>query len=318
MNPDDWTAAGVFEVAAGVYRIPLPLPNDGLRAVNVYAIATADGFTLVDGGWAIPQAQQRLEEAIGELGASLADVHRILVTHVHRDHYTQAIEIRRQFGARVGLGSGERPTLQLLKDEHRRPLNTQMERLRRLGAGEIADKIEASIGPTQLPSAHWELPDDWLGEEQIMLPGGRSLQALPTPGHTAGHLVFHDIEHCLLFAGDHVLPTITPSIGFEPVPSANPLGAFLASLRLVRARPDAMLLPAHGPVTKGTHARVEELIDHHGLRLAQTERAVADGAHTAYDVAARLSWTKRERSLAELDLFNTMLATFETAAHLDL
>lgn len=36
-----WVEAGAFEVAPGVYRIPLPLPNDGLRAVNVYAVTTS-------------------------------------------------------------------------------------------------------------------------------------------------------------------------------------------------------------------------------------------------------------------------------------
>lgn len=317
-NTDDWTSTGVYEVAPGVHRIPLPLPNDGLRAVNVYALPTPDGLVLIDGGWAIPEAQDRLKTALAELGASLADVSRILVTHVHRDHYTQAIEIRREFGARVALGSGERPTLELLKGEHRRPLNTQMQRLRRLGAAEIADRLEAGIGAASLPSAHWEFPDEWLAEERIALSGGRTLQSIPTPGHTAGHLVFSDEEHRLLFAGDHVLPTITPSIGFEPVPSANPLGAFLDSLRLIRSRPDSRLLPAHGPVTESAHERVDQLVAHHGRRLEQTERAVSDGARTAYQVAARLSWTRRERKLTELDLFNTMLATFETAAHLDL
>ena len=57
-----------------------------------------------------------------------------------------------------------------------------------------------------------------------------------------GLSIFLDNE--LLFAGDHVLPTITPSIGFESAMRANPLGAFLQSLALVRARPDARLLPA--------------------------------------------------------------------------
>lgn len=30
----DWTTPGVYPVAPGVHRIPLPLPNDGLRAVR--------------------------------------------------------------------------------------------------------------------------------------------------------------------------------------------------------------------------------------------------------------------------------------------
>jgi glyoxylase-like metal-dependent hydrolase (beta-lactamase superfamily II) len=60
----------------------------------------------------------------------------------------------------------------------------------------------------------------------------------------------------MLFS-DHVLPHITPSIGVETVPTEAPLASFLESLALVRTLPDLMLLPAHGPVTRSSHARVE-------------------------------------------------------------
>ena len=86
----------------------------------------------------------------------------------------------------------------------------------------------------------------------------------------------------------------------------------------MRSRPDARLLPAHGAVTDSVHARVDELIAHHGKRLDQTEAAALAGASTAYDIAGQLKWTRRERTLDELDLFNRMLAVGETGAHLDL
>ena len=44
----DWTSSGAFEDADGIHRIPLPLPTDGLRAVNVYALTGDDGIVLVD------------------------------------------------------------------------------------------------------------------------------------------------------------------------------------------------------------------------------------------------------------------------------
>ena len=34
----DWQEPGAHPVAPGIHRIPLPLPQDGLRAVNVYAV----------------------------------------------------------------------------------------------------------------------------------------------------------------------------------------------------------------------------------------------------------------------------------------
>jgi glyoxylase-like metal-dependent hydrolase (beta-lactamase superfamily II) len=311
-----WTEPGADRVAPGVHRVPLPLPNDGLRAVNVYVVQTGDGLVLVDAGWAIPDARALLDRALESLGASLRDVRRFLVTHVHRDHYTQAVAVRRELGTHVGLGIGERPTLELLQDPDRVALAAQVEQLRVLGAPALADAIAERARHVTLDRSEWELPDEWIGEGPIPLAGGRTLDAVHTPGHTAGHLVFHDVAGALLFAGDHVLPTITPSIGFESVLSPDPLGAFLRSLALVRERPDALLLPAHGPVAPSVHARVDELLAFHGRRLEETERAVARGAATPYDVAGQLRWTRLERSLDELDPFNTMLAVFETGAHL--
>src|SRR6185369_8836925 len=51
-----WTRSGAFEVAPGVWRIPAVLPMDGLRAVNIYALADGGGLTLIDGGWALDEA----------------------------------------------------------------------------------------------------------------------------------------------------------------------------------------------------------------------------------------------------------------------
>jgi len=173
-------------------------------------------------------------------------------------------------------------------------------------------------GHPPLDRSEWEFPDDWLEEGELTLATGRQLSVIETPGHTRGHVVFHDESNALLFAGDHVLPTITPSIGFEPVLSANPLGDFLGSLSRVRQMPDARLLPAHGPVAPSVHARIDELVDHHGRRLDETLAAVAGGAETAFEVARRLRWTRKGRTLHDLDQFNQMLAVSETGAHLTL
>jgi glyoxylase-like metal-dependent hydrolase (beta-lactamase superfamily II) len=311
-----WVEPGAFEVAPGVFRVPLPLPNDGLRAVNVYVIVTNLGLVCIDAGWAIPESKALLGDALASLGFALADITRFLVTHVHRDHYTQAVDVRRDVGSRVGLGAGEKPILDLLLDPLHHPLMAQVNRLRESGAATIADQVQASFGDLVDP-ADWESPDEWLTEGPVEL-SGRTLEAVETPGHTAGHLVFHDLDAGLLFAGDHVLSTITPSIGFEPVMTANPLGAFLTSLALVRSRPDAVLLPAHGPVTASVHARIDELLVHHCRRLDATEAAVRSGATHAYEVGGVLHWTRREQKLSDLDTFNAMLAVLETGAHLDL
>ena len=316
----DWTAPGVFRCAPGVYRIPLPLPGDGLRAVNVYAVADGDGWTLVDSGWALALAKDLLADALGQLGAGFGDVRRFLVTHVHRDHYTQAVVLRREFGMRVSLGRGERRALDAINAPGGEG-HVHRDRLRRAGGGPIVERL-AQLPPPASDTSVWEYPDDWIddGAEIVVdegAAGERLLRAVATPGHTRGHVVFADEGSGLLFAGDHVLPRITPSIGFEAVESRLPLADFLTSLELVRSRPDALLLPAHGATGMRVHQRVDELLAHHGKRLDATLAALQEGRSTAYEVATVLPWTRRDRSLAELDPFNAMLATLETAAHLD-
>ncbi len=130
--------------------------------------------------------------------------------------------------------------------------------------------------------------------------------------------MFADASAGLLFAGDHVLPHITPSIAFEEAPPELPLGDYLRSLSVVRTLPDMRLLPAHGPVSASTHSRVDELAGHHDGRLQAMADVLSGGEHTAAEVAAAIGWTSRQHKLADLDLMNQMLAIGETVYHLDL
>ena len=311
-----WADPGAETVAPGVHRIPLPLPMDGLRAVNVYAVEDGDGLVLIDGGWALDVSRDLLERSLAEVGHVLADVRRVLVTHVHRDHYTQAVAIRRAVGAEVVLGADEEESVRDLMAGTSGMLANQPARLRRLGAGTLADELEAVPVDLSETLAFYEEPDVWLTPGRVAL-DTLTLDAVHTPGHTRGHLVFHAADRRLLFAGDHVLPHITPSIGFEPARPPFPLRDYLTSLERVLTLPDAALLPAHGPAGGSTHARVHALLAHHEVRLADTRAAVAAGAGVALDVARALRWTRRERAYDALHLFDRMLAVLETAAHLD-
>jgi glyoxylase-like metal-dependent hydrolase (beta-lactamase superfamily II) len=316
MSKNAWIEPGAFEVAPGVHRIPLPLPTDGLRAVNVYAIESASGLVLIDSGWALDVARDQLERALATLDHDFGDIQRFLVTHMHRDHFTMAIALRREFGAKIALGIGEQPSLDFVLSGSG---TAKLAEMRRWGAEPLVGQWRELYTQRDQNEGrdYYEQPDEWLEGTATIDLGDRTLTAVPTPGHTQGHVVFVDEQAGVLFAGDHVLPHITPSIGFEPVPGKLPLGDYLESLRLMRTYPDLRLLPAHGPVAPSVHVRVDELLDHHENRLAETLAAVRDGAGTAYDAARRLGWTRRHRRFDDLDLFNQTLATGETAAHLE-
>ncbi|HEX3716119.1 MAG TPA: MBL fold metallo-hydrolase [Trebonia sp.] len=316
-----WAEPGVEDLGGGLYRIPLPLPGDALTAVNVYAMTGEHGVDLIDAGMALEQARERLSAALGGLGYGLPDIRNFFITHIHQDHYTLAVQLRTTLRGQITLGDGERANMDAIRDvaEGRADLGF-IDMLSAMGAAGLAGKVRGILGPRladPMPKLEWSDPDRWLPDGAVIDLPGRSLRAIHTPGHTSGHVVFHDEAAAMLFAGDHVLPHITPSIGFQPVITRRSLTQYLGSLRLMLALPDSRLLPAHGPVRESTHARVHQLLEHHETRLAQTLEAASAGPLTAFAAAAALPWTRRQRRLAELDPMNQLLATGETAAHLE-
>jgi glyoxylase-like metal-dependent hydrolase (beta-lactamase superfamily II) len=316
-HKDAWTEPGAFEVHSGVYRIPLPLPNDGLRAVNVYAIASTDSLVLVDSGWALTESRQALESALQILGAELGDVDRFLITHLHQDHYSQAVALREIFGSPVHIGRGEEPGLTAATTPGYLPLTAQLALLRACDAEDVVDRL-VEVLRTHNRRLNFEMPDAWLDDNQVIDLPSRTLEVVHTPGHTRGHVVFRDSQHGLLFAGDHILPHITPSIGLEPYPEEQPLSSYLGALRRVRYMPDTMLLPAHGPISPSVHVRSDEILVHHDSRLSVVMDAVINGMNTASAVSRRMTWTRRELEFHDLDPMNQMLAVLEIGAHLDL
>jgi glyoxylase-like metal-dependent hydrolase (beta-lactamase superfamily II) len=318
-TPSEWSHAGTFEVAPDVYRIPLPLPNDGLKAVNIYVILDNQGATLIDSGWAVMGSRDCLDAGLRSINLTFTDIHQFMITHSHRDHLSQAIALRPNYNIPVRLGRGERASMEKLLDPQFVPLSAQFEELLVNGASELVKEIETiTANNGRVERFAWEAPNNWLQEGEVTLRSGRTLAVIETPGHTRGHVVFHDQKAKLLFSGDHILPSITPSIGFEPATSPNPLQDFLRSLAIVRALPDALLLPAHGPIIPSAHKRIDELVDHHRIRLEEIVRVLEVGANTGFDIASRLRWTRHNYPLVELDWFNRMLAICETGAHLSL
>ncbi len=324
ISPDSgrhWADEGAWEVAEGIHRIPLPLPMDALKAVNVYVVQADDGLTLVDGGWSIPVARDLLDTSLRSIGSGFGDIKRFLVTHVHRDHYTMAAVLGKEFGAEVALGIEEKPAIELLHRAGAGELGESpfLAVLRTAGAEEIAEKWAAGDESDLPDPKDWAFPDVWLEGDRSFEVGHRRIDAVHTPGHTPGHYVYADRVEGVLFSGDHVLPTITPSIGFTVPASDQPLGEFMASLAKVRSLPDLRVLPAHGPVAPSTYARVDELLAHHESRLDQCLASLRSrGSVTSLVVARDLGWTRHEHAFDTLDVFSQGMAAMETKAHLEL
>jgi len=316
---NSWINPGVFEVAPGIFRIPLPLVWDSLGAVNVYAVVHGDKghsrIALIDSGWGqIEATPLALSEALADIGFSISHIDQCYITHMHSDHFTYALDLRNEFGSQIYLGENERPNL----DEAMRGNGSRSGLESRIVRSGSSDAILEYFKPHK--SGHdWEYPNKWLTDgQEVSLDesGGLKLRVSATPGHTRGHVIYTIEERSITFSGDHVLPTITPSIGFEPMPSDSPLTEYLDSLNSLLTYPDAALLPGHGHVAASVHGRVIELLAHHEERL-NNSLIMMNKPSTAFEIAEFLPWTKRNRKFSELSGLDQLLATNETLAHLD-
>jgi len=174
-------------VVDGVWRLrSIPGANSYLVALN------DDAYTLVDAG--TPGAGSAITEALRRLEVTPST---LLLTHRHWDHAGGAADLRREFGLRVVLGSGDLEQGRMRED--RKPPRLVRRVMHR-----------ASPPPPTVDNA---LPMD---VETEVLPG---VLAIPTPGHTFGSICYLLPDRDLIFVGD-----VTLNSGdrlSRPLPMAN-------------------------------------------------------------------------------------------------
>ena len=122
--------------------------------------------------------------------------------------------------------------------------------------------------------------------------------AIFTPGHAEGHLCFAVGDATI--AGDMVAGVGTILID----PSEGDMAVYLASLERLLARPQAALLPAHGPAIPDGHGKLSEYLAHRRMResmviaaLRAAPRTLGDLVAEAYRDTPRALWPLAERSL---------------------
>src|ERR1700738_5446224 len=89
-----------MEVAPGIFRLELPMPFE-VKHVNVYLLRDGDAFTLIDTGLQTDESRQALNQKLAEMKVRVERINRILITHIHPDHFGLAGELRERSGAEL-------------------------------------------------------------------------------------------------------------------------------------------------------------------------------------------------------------------------
>ena len=334
----------VVEVAEGVLRMQLPIQMPGLGHVNMYCLLDDRGAAVVDPGLPGDASWEAVVERLRSADLTVRDVHTVVVTHSHPDHFGGAARFRAEADCRVIAHQDFRVFGRRLQTE---PLEVSVEHLTPAepAPGPVPVEGDASEEPIEPPwmrdaserprtpwgadpqtpspeqRARWERMRSE-GGANLFVPrlthtvrhgsairlAGRDWFVWHTPGHTADHLCLHDPEHGIFLAGDHVLPSITPHIsGLGDI--RDPLQAFYDSLDRVAEIADVgRCLPAHGHPFSNLGERVDAIKRHHAERLDKL-RAISKqlGPATVRDFSRQLF---HERSWGNM-------AESETYAHLE-
>jgi glyoxylase-like metal-dependent hydrolase (beta-lactamase superfamily II) len=204
------------------------------RFVNAFLVREEDGLTLVD-----TTIGNAAEVLIGAASAAGGEIRRIALTHGHGDHVGALDALKERLG----------DTVEVLMPE----LDA------RIHAGE---KVVDGKLPGSWPKIS-TVPDTMLRE------GDRvgSLEVIPTPGHSPGHVSFRDTRDNTVIAGD-VFTTYGSAAVSNHFYWRFPLAAMatwdkgkdLEAARTLRALDPSTLVVGHGPAVRQPGSAMDNAI----------------------------------------------------------
>jgi ribonuclease/clavin/mitogillin len=229
----------------------IPLHTQGLPPsthTNAYLVGTGPVY-LLDPGPTDPNEQARLFAVLDGQRAT-RPLTAVVLTHHHPDHIGAAVACSTRYGVPV-----------LAHPWTAEALKGQVE-IRQF----VQDDDTLDLGPVPDGAGRWHL------------------QALHTPGHAPGHLVFFEPRYRLLFAGDMVSTLSSVIIA----PPEGDLAVYLDSVRRLQTLPARLLLPAHGsPSSRPAHI-LHDCLAHRQERERQLLEVLQTGPRSIPDIAREM------------------------------
>lgn len=240
------------EIATGVYRVET---GRGLTEANVYLVRSGSAWALIDTAW--PHRGQLIKSAAESLFGTGARPAAIVLTHIHPDHSGSALELARMWDLPVHVHPGELPLAPGgYLPQYGNPLDRWL--IAPLLAVMPRRKVEASLARNSLEGTAQAF------DPAVGVPGLPDWQAVPTPGHTPGHVAFFRSADRVLITGDAVLTVNLNSVpdllagrhrvsGPPYISTWNWPAAKQSAAALARLRPE-VLACGHGRPMTGAQA----------------------------------------------------------------
>ncbi|AAT43707.1 MBL fold metallo-hydrolase [Picrophilus oshimae] len=268
-------------------KVPVEIP--ALRTANIYL---NDNF-IIDSG------MSRYSYDYIKSSINVDDIDFIVISHMHIDHIGGALYFQKENNIDVYIGINELKYIENID--------------------EYIDFYRSLIKDSGAPDAIIEkiISDNIIGKyidyyREINLKplnyiNGYSI--IDTPGHSPGSICIYDSYNERLFSGDHVLERITPNVSMY---YGNPLDDYIKSLEKLKNISIRSIYPGHGNVINNVGNRIDEIIEHHNIRLNQI-RSLLKHDMTAFEIASGITW---HYNFNDMDGNQLGFAIIETVSHL--
>ena len=294
------------------HRLPIQTPFPVGR-VNCYFVEEPVP-TLIDVPPRGAPFLSELQTGLKDLGYSLQDVKRIIVTHPHLDHFGSASAIVGQSEAEVWVcREGARWI------EHYEAELVEEERFSRdfLTRGAIpaawVERAASEYFGQARELAESVKPSRYLIEGDEVLLGSALFKFVAVPGHTPCCMMICNERDRIAFTGDFLLKGVSSNALCQG-PHAAPKGykslkTYMASLRKVRELDLRLALPGHGDLIENPSQRIDDLLTFIGERKKLILGILSKGARTPFQIMNQLF-----PELPDSELF---LAISEIVGHLE-
>jgi glyoxylase-like metal-dependent hydrolase (beta-lactamase superfamily II) len=298
----------IEEIAVGLYKIEIPLPNSPLKALNSYVIKSSERNLVIDTGWNQEECMNAMQTGLKTLGVDIRKTD-FFITHLHSDH----LGLLPNLISDASLVYFNRPDADRFNSGIHLDDFISFARLN----GFPEEELRAGLlsHPGFKFRAKGNLVFHILKEGDLIRFGDYAFTCIETPGHSWGHMCLYEPHQKILVAGDHILNDISPNIQLWS-DEWNPLKAYLSSLDKVYGFDIELVLPGHRGILRNGKERIRELRHHHQERLEEITSILKKGGMNAFEIGSRMSWDIVYDSWDVFPVSQKWFAVGEVLAHL--